>query len=72
MTPQENYELLAQLGLLEGVKAGALQASAAANAAITALTLITTPDATDEATAITLVNDCKNHINAIIDALKTA
>lgn len=37
---------------------------------VAALTLVTTPDATDEATAITLANANKAKINAIITALK--
>lgn len=37
---------------------------------VAALTPITTPDATDEATAITLANANKAKINAIITALK--
>lgn len=37
---------------------------------ITALTTISTADATDEATAIALVNACKAKINQIIAALK--
>lgn len=39
-------------------------------AAVQALTAISTADATDEATAVTLVNECKAKINAIIAALK--
>lgn len=42
----------------------------AGNAAIAALTLITTPDATDEATAVTLANATKAKVNAIIAALQ--
>lgn len=71
-TVAQNYNLAAQLGLLEGIKAGLLQDSAANQAAIAALTTIATANATDEATAITLVNECKAKINAIIAALKTA
>lgn len=41
-----------------------------AKAQITALTAVVTPDATDEATAVTLVNANKVAINAIIAALK--
>lgn len=40
-------------------------------AAIAALTPVTTPDATDEATAVTLANANKAAINAIIAALQT-
>lgn len=39
------------------------------SAAVAALTAITTPDATDEATAITLANATKAKVNAIIAAL---
>jgi len=39
-------------------------------AAIAALTAITTPDATDLATALTLINATKAKVNAIIAALK--
>lgn len=38
--------------------------------ATTALTSIATANATDEATAIALANECKAKINAIITALK--
>lgn len=41
------------------------------NPAIEALTPIATADANDEATAITLVNECKAKINSIIAALKS-
>lgn len=39
------------------------------SAGVAALTSITTPDATDEATAITLANATKAKVNAIIAAL---
>ena len=39
------------------------------NAAVAALTPVTTPDAADEATAVTLANANKAKINAIIAAL---
>lgn len=39
-------------------------------AEIDALTAITTPDASDEATAVTLANATKAKVNAIIAALK--
>lgn len=39
-------------------------------AAVVALTPVTTPDATDEATAITLANALKVKVNEIITALK--
>lgn len=69
MTPAEQYTLVSKLGLLEGIKAGAF-IDAGQAAAITALTTVTTPDATDEATAITLVNALKVKVNQIIAALK--
>ncbi|WYN05084.1 head fiber protein [Pseudomonas phage UNO-G1W1] len=68
-TPVEQYELVAQLGLLEGIKAGAFVDSGQA-AAITALTTITTVDAIDPATTMALVNEVKAKVNAIIAALK--
>lgn len=37
---------------------------------VAALTAVTTADATDEATAITLVNALKTKVNEIITALK--
>lgn len=42
----------------------------AAKSQIAALTAIATANATDETTAIALVNECKSKINAIISALK--
>jgi hypothetical protein len=45
-------------------------AAVATKAQIVALTAIATADATDEATAITLVNECKAKINSVIAALK--
>ncbi len=69
-TTSEQYKLVAQLGLLEGIKAGLLQPSPDSSAAISSLTAVTTPDATDEATAITLANALKVKVNAIIAALK--
>lgn len=69
MTTAEQYKLVAQLGLLEGIKAGAF-IDAGSAAAVAALTPVTTPDATDEATAITLVNALKVKVNAIISALQ--
>lgn len=41
-----------------------------AKAAIASLATVTTPDATDEATAITLVNALKVAVNQVIAALK--
>ena len=71
-TASQNYALLAQLGLLEAVKAGALQQIAAQTAAIAALTAVATANATDPATTQALANANKVAINAIIAALKTA
>ncbi|ATW58231.1 hypothetical protein CNR37_00011 [Pseudomonas phage ventosus] len=70
MTVDEQYALIAQLGVMEGIKAGAFQGDAEQAAAIAALTTVTTADATDEATAITLVNALKTKVNQIITALK--
>jgi hypothetical protein len=66
------YKIAAQLGLLEGIKAGLLDgtASAASVAAVAALTTIATADATDPATTMALTNINKAKINAIIAALK--
>lgn len=72
LTVSAQYKLAAQLGLLEGIKAGLLQDSAASKAAITALTPVATANATDLPTAIALANANKVAINAIIAALKTA
>lgn len=68
----EKYALVAQLGLLEGIKAGLLNglASDASKAAITALAPVTTANATDLPTAQALANANKVAINAIIAALK--
>lgn len=62
------YKQVAQLGLLESIKAGLLQPTSLA--AITALTPVATANATDLATAIALANANKTAINAIIAALK--
>lgn len=70
MTVDEQYALIAQLGVMEGIKAGAFQGDAEQAAAIAALTTVTTANATDEATAITLVNALKTKVNQIITALK--
>lgn len=72
LTIAAQYKLAAQLGLLEGIKAGLLQDTAASKAAITALATVTTANATDLATAVALANANKVAINAIIAALKTA
>lgn len=49
---------------------GTQVSSATKGAAITALTAVATPDASDLATAITLVNALKVKVNAIIAALQ--
>lgn len=72
LTIDAQYKLVAQLGLIEGIKAGAFQDSATNSAAITALTAVTSPNATDLPTALTLVNEIKTKLNAVITALKTA
>lgn len=69
-TIDEQYKLVAQLGLIEGLKAGAFQSDSADKAEVAALTTVTTANATDEATAITLVNALKTKVNQIITALK--
>lgn len=68
-TISAQYKLAAQLGLLEGIKAGLLQPSAASATAIAALTAVATPDATDLPTAEALANALKVKVNAIIAAL---
>ncbi|WVS24680.1 head fiber protein [Pseudomonas phage Psxphi15] len=73
MTTDEQFKLVAKLGLIEGIKAGAFQAEGADVAdkpEVAALTTVTTANATDEATAITLVNALKTKVNQIITALK--
>lgn len=70
MTNDEQYRLVAQLGLMEGIRAGAFQADGAVKPEVAALTTVTTANATDEATAITLVNALKTKVNQIITALK--
>lgn len=70
LTIDQQYNLIAQLGLVEGIKAGAFQDSAANAAAITALTPVATANATDLPTAVALANANKVAINAIIAALK--
>lgn len=71
-TIEQQYTLVAQLGLLEGIKAGLLQPTTANAAAIAALASVTSPNATDLPTALTLVNEIKTKLNAVITALKTA
>lgn len=69
-TIDEQFRLIAQLGLIEGIKAGAFQGDAEQAAAIAALTPVTTANATDLPTAQALANANKVAINAIIAALK--
>lgn len=72
LTIDTQYKLVSQLGLIEGIKNGAFQDSATNVAAVTALTAVTSPNATDLPTALTLVNEIKTKLNATIAALKTA
>ena len=72
LTANQQYTLVAQLGLLESIKAGAFNNSAASVAAIAALASVTSPNATDLPTALTLVNEIKTKLNAVIAALKSA
>lgn len=72
LSANAQYTLVAQLGLIEGIKSGAFTDSAANAAAISALTSVTSPNATDLPTALTLVNEIKTKLNAVITALKTA
>lgn len=73
MAVQSFGSSVAQLGM-DGQLAKALQSSAGINgnlkAEIVALTTVSTANATDLATAITLVNALKVSVNAIIAALK--
>lgn len=74
MNIEDQLKLVSQLDLIEGIKAGAFQVDASdipTKPAITALTPTTVANATDEATAIALVNDLKVKVNAIIAALKS-
>lgn len=66
----DQLKLVSQLGLLEGIKAGLIQPTAASAAAVAALTTVTTADATDAATTQALVNQLKAKVNQIIAALK--
>jgi hypothetical protein len=68
----DQYKLVAKLGLIEGIKAGAFADSTASKAALAALVAVTSPNATDLPTALTLVNEIKTKLNAVIAALKTA
>jgi hypothetical protein len=72
LTIDQQYKLVAQLGLIEGIKAGAFTNSAAASAALAATTSVTSPNATDLPTALTLLNEIKGDLNALLAALKTA
>ena len=66
-------QALAALGVYEGATEGVFDAlfdGAPVSSEIAALTAITTADATDEASAVVLVNECKAKINAIITALQ--
>lgn len=69
-TVDEQYELVAALGVLEGIKAGAFQPSETQAAAIQGLTTVTTANGTDAATTQALANALKTKVNQIIAALK--
>lgn len=69
-TVVDQYQLVASLGVLEGIKAGAFQPTAAQTAAIQGLTTVTTANGTDAATTQALANALKTKINQIIAALK--
>lgn len=77
MTRSQLIQQLSALGYYEAAKTGTFdnmlvdpEAAIATKTEVAALTAIATADATDEATAIALVNECKAKINAIIAALK--
>jgi hypothetical protein len=66
-------DTLALIGLMGAARNGDLDAlfgDVSDKAQIAALTNVTTADATDEASAITLANALKVKVNAIIAALK--
>lgn len=72
-TSAEKLVLVSQLGLVEGIKAGAFDVAAddvPTKAEVTALTTVATIDAIDPATTMALVNELKAKVNAIITALK--
>lgn len=74
-TREELLDVLARLGVTVSAEQGVFDALFTATPVedkteIAALTTITTADATDEASAVVLVNECKAKINAIIAALK--
>lgn len=69
ITNTEQYELIAQLGVLGAALHGAF-VNGTQEAAFAALTPATSPNATDETTAITLVNELKTKVNNIIAALQ--
>lgn len=69
----ELIRALSALGIQVAAEQGALDGlfeGVPASAEITALTAVTTANATDEATAITLANALKTKVNEIITALK--
>lgn len=72
LTTSQKYALVAQLGLLEGIKSGLLDgtSTAASIAAVQALTTVTTADGSDPATTQALANALKVKVNEIIAALK--
>lgn len=72
-TRAELIETLSLLGVMGAARNGDLDAlfgDVSDKPQVAALTTVTTANATDEATAIALVNDIKTKVNAIITALK--
>lgn len=70
LTTAQKYALVAQLGLLEGIKAGLLDDGVALKPQVAALTPVSTANGSDPATTQALANANKVAINAIIAALK--
>ena len=68
------FQVSAEQGVFDGMfgapTVAGVSAALKAKPQVAALATVTTPDATDEATAITLVNALKVSVNAIIAALK--
>ncbi|AHJ87315.1 hypothetical protein phiPsa374_056 [Pseudomonas phage phiPsa374] len=72
-TTVEKLELVSQLGLIEGIKAGAFDVAAddvPTKAEVTALTAVATADGSDPETTQALANALKVKVNEIIAALK--
>lgn len=68
------FKVSAEQGVFDGMfgapTVAGVSAALKAKPQVAALTTVATPNATDEATAITLVNALKVSVNAIIAALK--